>query len=295
MFRILCANRWLQGGIVLCVVLISGSILFRSYFRGTETPSEPVKVYKGVLQSTEDQTLTPTLETQTQPACCENSEASGGTCCSQPNNTEITSTTADKNGTSLSGDLSNPDSTQKQAVPPSEERVVPDPVVQKANRFHEWQQKQQEHRKAWAAHRQQESQLNDDFQRQAVAMLMTVPIERRVAIFNMLKRQALESAGQDFWEKYSRTLYSYGLDFETEISPEDAETQYKQVVKKMFILSEQQLETSKEGQVFLETQKDLNAESDDFLVAPNSIYSLYKTQPKMSLLVAALGKVIDMA
>ena len=92
---------------------------------------------------------------------------------------------------------------------------------------------------------------------------MTFPIEERKATFEQMKRQ-MQPVSQELWDTYATKLYNFGLDFETEYSPEEAEARSQQINTRMAALSEQLLESSKEGQKFLRTSKELMEESDDF-------------------------------
>ena len=97
---------------------------------------------------------------------------------------------------------------------------------------------------------EKEAQLNDDFQRQYTALLMTLPIEERKTTFEQMKRQ-MQPVSQELWDTYAAKLYNFGLDFQTEYSPEEAEARSQQITARMAELSQQLVEYTEEAQKFL--------------------------------------------
>ena len=267
MFKDLLSNQWIQGGFVFFVVVLSGSQLYSWHVRRT-TPTihKTVAPQEGKAQETNPSP--PTAETETQPSCCESGDAAccqtpGSPCCPPANASDLTSEQSDQSATLLSTDTSKVDSTESESLLLSEGKVVPDHIVQEADRFREWDEKQEAHHKTWAVHNEKEAQLHDDFQRQYAALLMTFPIEERKATFDQIKRQ-MEPVSQELWDTYATKLYNFGLDFQTEYSPEEAEARSQQITARMAELSKQLVGSSKEGQKFLRTSKELMEESDDF-------------------------------
>ena len=236
------------------VVLSLGSfLLFRP-----KVPLEVVKIYSTVEPA-------PPTASKKQSAPLQSAQSPGSPCCPPANVSELTSAEAIEGATPLAVETSDVDTTQSYSAPLSEDKVVPDAVVQEAERFRAWEKKREVHQQAWTAHRQEETRLNEEFQRQYAALLMTYPIERRQTIVNQMERQFIESqAPQDIWDAYINRLYSYGLDFQREYSPEEFNTRSKQIQSRMLTLSEKLMESAKEGQKFLYIQKELDTESDTF-------------------------------
>ena len=249
------------------VVLGLGSFLI---FR-PKAPLEVVKTYKAVepAQTTEAKQQETALQSA-QPSCCESGDAlccqtPGSPCCPPANASELTSGQAKEGNTPLLVRSPEVEKTEDPALPESGRVVVSDHIVQEAERFRSWEKKREAHQQAWTAHRQEENRLNEEFQRQYAALLMTYPIERRQALVNQMERQFIESqAPQDIWDAYINRLYSYGLDFQREYSPEESDAISKQINDRMFTLSEKLMESAKEGQKFLHIQKELDTESDTF-------------------------------
>lgn len=261
MFGDLLSSRAIQVGLVFFVLVVSGSQLYSWHVQRT-APLESATIHKAVVpqdsKAQETNASPSTAETETQPSCCESGDA---TCCQIPGNSSSQQST--EVATSLSIDTPDVETTEGVALPLSGGLVVPDHIVQEADRFRKWDEKQEVHSKAWAAHREKEAQLNDDFQRQYTALLMTFPIEERKAAFEQMKRQ-MQPVSQELWDTYATKLYNFGLDFETEYSPEEAEARSQQITARMAELSQQLLEYTEEAQKFLRIEKELNAESDTF-------------------------------
>lgn len=261
MFKDLLSSRWIQGGLVFFVVVLSGSQLYSWHVRRT-APLESATIHKAVApqdsKAQETNASPSTAETETQPSCCESGDAA---CCQIPGSPS--SQQSAEVATSPSVDTPGVETTEGVALPLSGGLVVPDHIVQEADRFRKWDEKQEAHHKAWAEHNEKDAQLHDDLQRQYTALLMTFPIEERKATFEQMKRQ-MQPVSQELWDTYATKLYNFGLDFETEYSPEEAEARSQQINTRMAALSEQLLESSKEGQKFLRTSKELMEESDDF-------------------------------
>ena len=253
-------------GILIVAICAIGFLSLRS-----DVPEKPIQIYKATLTETPatDETAetetaeTETAETQTHPSCCENGDAlccqtPGSSCCPPlfQQSAEVT--------TSLSVDTSDVGITEDTSNPLSEGIVVPESVVAEANRFREWSEMQEAHGKARAEHDSKDEQLAVDLRKSFAAWLMTLPIERREALFEDMKRQFMESGVPEAWDAYEAGLYSAGLDFQTEYSPEKAEAESHRILGQMGRITDNMLETSQEGQKLLDIQKKLDAESDTF-------------------------------
>ncbi len=148
--------------------------------------------------------------------------------------------------------------------PLSEGIVVPESVVAEANRFREWSEKQEAHGKARAEHDSKDEQLAVDLRKSFAAWLMTLPIQRREALLVNMKRQFMESGVREAWDAYEAGLYSAGLDFQTQYSPEKAEAESHRILAQMRRITNNMLKSSQEAQKFLDIQKELDAEADTF-------------------------------
>ncbi len=262
MFR----RKMLWAAAALVVLGVGSFLLFRP-----KAHLEVVKIYPTVEPAPPPASKKQSAPLQSaQSSCCESGDAiccqtPGSPCCPPANVSELTSAEAIEGATPLAVETSDVDTTQNYSAPLSEDKVVPDAVVQEAERFRAWEKKREVHQQAWTAHRQEENRLDEEFQRQYAALLMTYPIERRQALVNQMERQFIESqVPQDIWDAYINRLYSYGLDFQTEYSPEESDALSKQIHHQMFTLSEKLMESAKEGQKFLHIQKELDTESDTF-------------------------------
>ena len=271
-FNLLCVNRQAKEDILLvkkiyiplflCLFIIFaiGLLSLRS-----SIPETPVTVYK---------TVTPTKTSNAQEIksstgqqnCCTNGE----TQCCQTSGSAL-SQKADESApeTSVSDKKTLPvaaistDSTGDTLPPSSESRVVPAEVVQEANRFKDWEKRENAHTEAWAAHNRIVDQNNVEIDRQFVSFLMAIPIEERRTTFEQLEHQ-LKSEVPEYWDVYSAKLFYYGLDFQTEHSPEESKALLQQSIERLATLNEQGLEQTKRSIEFLEAARVLSRESDDF-------------------------------
>ena len=248
-------------GILIVAICAIGFLSLRS-----DVPEKPIQIYKATtpeMPAMDETAETKTAETQTHPSCCENGDALccqtlGSSCCPPlfQQSAEVT--------TSLSVDTSDVGITEDTSNPLSEGIVVPASVVAEANRFREWSEKQEAHGKARAEHDRKDERLAVDLRKSLAAWLMTLPIERREALFEDMKRQFMESGVPEAWDAYEAGLYSAGLDFQTQYSPEKAEAESHRILGQMRRITDNMLETSQEGQKLLDIQKKLDAESDTF-------------------------------
>lgn len=255
----LLSKRLGQGGLGFALLMGVGSMVYLKHVE-SEIAREAARTESPSVVKQWNEKNAAHKQAPSPSVCCERGDA---ICCQSADFSNSTSEQSAKADNPPAVDTPITDPIEGPAPPLSEGLVVPEHIVQEANHLREWDGKQKAHHKAWATHNERETQLYDDFQRRYTALLMTLPIEERQALFNQMRHQ-IESVSPDIWKAYATKLYDYGLDFETEYSPKESEVRAKQINAHMAALSEQLLEAAKESQKFLYISKELMEESEDF-------------------------------
>lgn len=262
MFKDLLSSRWIQGGLVFFVVVLSGSQLYSWHVRRTAL-LESATIHKAVAaqdsKAQETHASPSTAETQTQSSCCESGDAA---CCQIPGSPS--SQKSAEVATSLSVDTPDVETTEGVALPLSGGLVVPDHIVQEADRFREWKEKDDTLRVKWKEHNRKGDQHLRASKENLVKMLMMLPIETRRQITEKMKSYMLDSQPVEVWDQYEADLYSIGLDFKTEVSPDISDSNFLQIVQKTMDGVEKQREHSKETRELLQEQSELDDVSRDF-------------------------------
>lgn len=189
-------------------------------------------------------------------------ETPGSSCCPPANVSELRAE-AREGSTPLAVEPSDVDPTQSHSAPLSAEKVVPDVVVQgseQSERFREWEAKNNALRVKWKAHNTRGDEHLRDSKYQLVKMLMTLPIETRRGLIEKMKSQFPPEA----WDEYESDLYSIGLDFTTEVSPEASEKRFQQMLSEITDGVQKRKEHSEATLNLLEEQRAVDTRARDF-------------------------------
>ncbi len=169
-----------------------------------------------------------------------------------------------RGATPLAVEPSDVDTTQSHSAPLSADKVVPDAVVQEAERFREWEERDNALRVKWKEHNRRGDEHLRDSKYQLVKMLMTLPIETRRDITEKMKSQMMRSLPPEAWDQYESDLYSIGLDFTTEVSPEESAKRFQQMLPEIMARAQKREEHSEETLNLLQEQRAVDARARDF-------------------------------
>jgi hypothetical protein len=142
---------------------------------------------------------------------------------------------------------------------------VPDHVVQEANRFIEWKEKNDALAKRRKAHRENSRDIRQRANQLFVDRLMLRPIEARRKSIDRLKSQLRKSGISEMKvSQIEQNLYALGLDFETEVPAEEAQRAMREVMRESVNFMPAARKNSEIGAQILQEQKELDAISKDF-------------------------------
>ena len=241
---------WVLSAVV--VLSLGSFLLFRP-----KVPLEVVKIYSTVEPA-------PPPASKKQSAPLQSAQSPGSPCCPPANVSELTSAEAIEGATPLAVETSDVDTTQSDSAPLSEDKVVPDAVVQEAERFREWEEKSEALQVKWKEHNRSGDQHLRDSKHQLVKMLMTLPIETRRNITEKMKTQMMRSLPPEVWDQYEADLYSIGLDFTTKVSPEESATLFQQMIPEIIDGAQTRKEHSEETQKLLQEHRAVDSLAGDF-------------------------------
>ena len=265
-------NRRILAGLVFLIGIGGGTLLYNWYVRRSG-PIEPVTIYKTIdskVSKAQKTTASPPTAETTQPSCCESGDAlccktPGSPCCASSNVSDSTSEQSVQDSTPLSVDTSNVDPIESPSPLLSEERVVPDHIVQEADRFIEWKKKNDALAERRKAHRENFKGIKQEANKRFVDFLMLRPIEARRKSIDSLKSKLRRSGVSDTKiSQIEQNLYALGLDFETEVPAEEAQAAISEVIREIGDFMPAARENSEIGAQILKEQKELDAISKDF-------------------------------
>lgn len=265
-------NRRVLVGLAFLIGIVGGTLLYSWYVRHP-APLEPVTTYKTidskVSKAQKTTAFPPTVET-TQPSCCERGDAlccktPGSPCCTSSNVSKAKSEQSVQDSMPLSVGTSDVDPIESPSPLLSEERVVPDHIVQEADRFVEWKKKNDALAERRKAHRENFKGIKREANKRFVDFLMLRPIEARRKSIDRLKSQLRRSGISDTKiSQIEQNLYALGLDFETEVPAEEAQKAIGEVIGETVDFMPAARENSEIGAQILKDQKELDATSKDF-------------------------------
>ncbi len=252
MLRNIVRNRKVRVGLVCCIVIVASALLYNRHVHRTETPSEPVKIYKQTdPQTAETENSEPvpiTPETKTEPDAIGERSAS-----------EHSSVPVDE--------AADTDPTPAPALTPahSEGVVVPEAVATEAARFRYWREKNDVLAKRRQAHLEDDREMIRAANKMLVDFLMLQPIAARRKALETVKSQSPDFGGsEEVFSQMIADLYALGLDLEAEPPAEGLDAAMREALENMINFAPRVEENRKTWDQIMKEQRELDEISKDF-------------------------------
>ena len=251
MLKDLLSNRLVQGGLGF-VFLIGVSSTF--YLLRVENERR-VAEKRGAdsVRRWNENNASPAMETTPAPSTAETTQSSSEQSVQNLVDTPIR--------------VSDPDTTHNDSpqIPEGETKVVPDHIVQEANRFRAWKDKNEVLVERRRAHWEKSNNLRQQTNQFHVDFLMLRPIEERRKAIESMKQQLFALGASDTYvTAMEQELYALGLDFVTEAPAEVAAVRAQEMIKAINAHGAQIREDLEISEQLMREQQELDAISKDF-------------------------------
>lgn len=241
----------LIGSLVFVVLMVIGSTFYLLRVENERRVAEK-RDADSVRRWNENTTSSPS-ETPPAPSTAETTQSSSEQSVQRPVDTPI--------------QVSDPDMTHNDSpqIPEAEAKVVPEQIVQEANRFRKWKKKNDALAERRRTHWKKSNDLHQQANRFFVDFLMLRPIEKRRKAIEDIKQHLFELGVSDTYvTAMEQELYALGLDFVTAAPAEVAAVRAQEMIKAINAHGAQIREDLEISEQLMREQQELDAISKDF-------------------------------